>query len=272
MSPNIEKQLVQGFLKTPPLWQNTQFGLKQFYFPDIDILKFEPLSVPENIRLGHKMEHVCKQLLASSNRYEIVFHNLPIRVEKRTIGEIDFILKDLASQQLLHVELTYKFYLILPEISEPIHRLIGPNKRDMFFTKMEKIKNEQFPLAHTPQVKSLIVQKEPNISDIISQVCFKAQLFKPYHEKLLPIGPLDKQCIIGFWLKMEQFNTDEFKAFEYYIPSKTEWVISPHENVRWSSHNKTMVNININLIKKRAPMIWMRTSDADFEKLFVVWW
>ncbi len=272
MSSNIEKQLVQGFYKTPPLWQNIQFGLKQFEFPTTDISKFELLSVPENIRLGHKMEHVCKQLLIASKQYQIEFHNVPIRIEKRTIGEIDFILKDLATQQLLHLELTYKFYLILPEISEPVHRLIGPNKRDMFFRKMEKIKNYQFPLVHTPQVKTILCQKNPKITDIRSQVCFKAQLFKSYHQKHIQIEPLDIQCIIGFWLKIEQFNTDEFKKYEYYIPSKTEWVITPHENVIWSTHFETMMDISLRLLKKSSPMIWARTSDNTFEKFFVVWW
>ncbi|MEL6977000.1 MAG: DUF1853 family protein, partial [Bacteroidota bacterium] len=68
-----------------------------------------------------------------SKTYEVVLKNIPVLEGKTTVGEIDFILKDLVRDEVVHVELTYKFYVIDPSISEPIHRLLGPNRRDMFF-------------------------------------------------------------------------------------------------------------------------------------------
>ena len=135
-----------GFLNTPPLWENKQFDIQQFEFPSLDLHSFHPAPIPKNIRLGHQLEYVFKQLVDYSEVYDIVLYNLPIRQEKRTLGEIDFILHDTTGDQLIHVEMTYKFYLVDPAISKPIHRLIGPNKRDRFFDKMEKIKNKQFPI------------------------------------------------------------------------------------------------------------------------------
>jgi len=246
----IQKQCA-GFLGTPPLWINKQFGIVQFKFPEVAHNLVEPQTIPKKIRLGHQIEH---------------------RQHKRTIGEIDFILKNKESQRILHIELTYKFYLIRPEISEPIHRLMGPNKRDMFFTKMEKIKHQQFALLHSPEGISALAESEIDHTKIEHQSCFKAQLFKPYKNNLVNIRPLNTSCVCGSWISFEDFNTSEFKKFMFYIPIKSEWVIMPHNDVHWRTHYEISLDINIKLLKENSPMVWMKKSTHEMEKIVVVWW
>lgn len=261
-----------GFLNTPSIWEKEQFGIQQFEFPELNLKNFSPSPIPKNIRLGHQMEYVFKQLLEYSKAYEVVLHNLPIRQNKITLGEIDFILKDKKSQQLIHVELTYKFYIINTETSEPKYQFSGPNKRDMFYAKMEKIKNNQIPLLHSKEgVKTL---KNNNLDHIQmkQQCCFKAQLFKPYGSTSIEIQPLNKSCIVGYWLRFDDFRSQEFTNYQFYIPSKSEWVIEPHHWVSWKSHFDIMMEISFRLQKEIAPMVWMRKSEMDFEKFFVVWW
>ena len=118
----------QGFLNTPPLWLGEEYEIQQFSLPTVPPQSLNPKPIPLGIRLGHQMEYVFKQLVEYSNVYQVVLHNLQICQGKRTLGEIDFILKDLATDKLVHRELTYKFYIIDPEISEPLHKLIGPNR------------------------------------------------------------------------------------------------------------------------------------------------
>lgn len=261
-----------GFLETPPLWVNEQFNMVQFEFPLIDLEGFKPKPIPSKIRLGHQMEYVFKQLLEFSDTYEVLLHNLPIKDGKRTIGEIDFILKNLETQKLIHVELTYKFYIINPDISEPIHQLMGPNKRDMFFTKMEKIKNEQFSLLHTAQGTEALQALGLKVNEIEHQTCYKGQLFAPYNAEKVHIRPLNRKCIVGYWLKFTAFKTEEFKAYQYYIPFKSQWVIKPHDRVPWSSHYETLLDINLRMLKESAPMIWVKRDDGSIYKMFVVWW
>jgi len=261
-----------GFIKTPPLWIKEKFGLTQFEFPEMDLKEFVPEPIPDRIRLGHQMEYVFKQLIEYCPDYEVLLHNLPIRDEKQTIGEIDFILRETCTKELVHVELTYKFYIINPKISEPMHQLMGPNRRDMFFRKMEKIKNEQIPLLHSAPAVLTLKQIGLTSETISHQVCYKAQLFKPYASKINPVRPLNNNCIVGFWLKFEDFENLEFKDYTYYIPSKSEWVIAPQKDVVWSSHFEILTDINLRMLKENAPMVWMRKSETEYKKFFVVWW
>ena len=261
-----------GFLNTPPIWEKEQFDIQQFEFPSLELQSFQPKAIPGNIRLGHQVEYIFKQLVEYSDAYDVMLYNLPIRQGKRTLGEIDFILKDKTSDQLIHAELTYKFYLINPEIEEPIHRLIGPNRRDTFFLKMEKIKNKQFPLLHTEEGIRALDDLGIDHLKIEHQCSFKAQLFQPYDSEVVNIGPLNKNCLKGYWLRFDEFNQTEFEDAQYYLPTKSEWIIEPNNHVVWKSHVEIMMDINLRLLKEIAPMIWMKNSKAEYKKLFVVWW
>jgi len=268
---HLYKQAV-GFLNTPPLWKNEQFGIQQFELPLHDLVDFVPRAIPSKIRLGHQMEYIFKQLIEHCPNYEIVLHNLLVKNGNRTIGEIDFILKDVQTAKLIHIELTYKFYIINPEISEPIHQLMGPNRRDMFFTKMDKIKNQQFKLLHSEEGSKALAYHTIDHTKIRHLTCYKAQLFEPYGSKYLNIRPLNTNCITGYWLRFDDFNSDEFKKYSFYIPNKSKWVIEPDANVEWIPHFKTLMEVNLRMLKENAPMIWMKKSESEFEKFFVIWW
>lgn len=268
----MSKDQCIGFVHTPPLWFHEQFGIRQFEFPDIDLSDFNPETIPYRMRLGHQMEHVFKQLIEKSSQYDILLHNLPIKNGTRTIGEIDFILCPVATGGLLHIELTYKFYIIDTNITEPIHRLMGPNKRDMCFSKMEKIKNQQFPLLHSVEGCKMLEERGINPQKIEHQCCFKAQLFVPFDADSINIRPFNKACIVGYWLRFDAFGQKEFRSYTYYIPYKSEWVEPPRLNVPWRSHFEVLMDINLRMIKENAPLVWMKKSETEFEKFFVVWW
>jgi len=110
------KELLKGFVDTPPLWKNQQFGLDQFKFPHQDISDI-PIAVwPKNLRLGHQMEYVFYTLVQAGKNYEVALHNILVEEGKIRVGELDFILRNLTTNRYFHVELAYKFYIINPEI------------------------------------------------------------------------------------------------------------------------------------------------------------
>ena len=268
----MEKELCFGFYNTPPLWVNEQFGLTQFEFPEIDFNNFQASPIPERLRLGHKMEHVFEQLIQFSKDWNLIAKNLLVDKNKERLGELDFLIHHKPSKTNHHVELAYKFYIINPEITEPIHRLMGPNKRDMFYTKLDKLKEKQFPLLYAEELKEQLENLQIDALKIKQQACLKTQLFMPYNNNRVSIRPLNKNCIQGSWIRFDDFNTPEFKKLEYYIPFKQEWVLEPSANRIFTSHYSTLLDINLRMLKENAPMLWMKTPDGILEKLFVVWW
>jgi len=267
----IKEQCI-GFVNTYPLWIGNTFGIEQFEFPEVDLQGLLPETIPDNIRLGHQMEHVFKQLVKRSNEYQVVLHNLAVRQGGQTLGEIDFILESLEKKKLTHVELAYKFYIIDPEIKDPIHRLIGPNRRDSFFDKMEKIKHSQFPLLHSEEGSKTLAEHGVDHTQVEHQCCFKGQLFSKYGKDVIDIDGVNEDCLSGNWLRFDEFRSSDFKEGHHYIPTKSEWVVEPHVKVDWKSYNAIITEIDISLSRERAPMIWWRSPSGLFEKIFVVWW
>ena len=158
---------INGFLATPPLWTKTAFGLSQFEMPSIDLSTFVAQPIPSKLRLGHQIEYIFKQLLDQTERYKVLAHNIQILRDKNTIGELDFIVEDrFRESKKIHIELTYKFYILDDTIKEPIHRLIGPNRKDSFFTKMEKTRDKQLPLIFTPEGRTTLSTLDINADEL----------------------------------------------------------------------------------------------------------
>ncbi len=263
---------IQALLDSPPLWKDTQFDLKQFVVPSIDLTTFIPQPIPENIRLGHRIEHLFYQILSHSDNYEVLAHNIQIKNSNHTLGELDFIVRFRESVHPIHIELTYKFYIIDPAISDPIHRLMGPNRNDFFHAKLHKTKQKQLPLAYTNEAVTALETQEINVSSLEQQVCFLGQLFIPYGQSSPSIHPLNSACIVGFWIQMKDFEISPFVSYTYYITHKYEWIHAPHNNVVWSSHHEVLSEIQIKHVQKRAPIVWIKKNDNTIEKCFVVWW
>jgi uncharacterized protein len=263
---------IQGFISTPKLWDGKLLGVEQFEFPSINMHDFQPKPIPQNIRLGHQVEYIFHQLIAYSEQYEILLFNQPIKNENRTLGEIDFILKDTKENALLHIELTYKFYLIDDSKPNPIYQLIGPNKKDSFIEKINKIKNHQFKLLHKEETYNLLNNKLIDINKITSKVCFKGQLFIPFHKKKYSIEPFTKHSIYGFWITKIDFKSVYFLDFVYFIPTKKEWLVAPHNQVNWKNYDAIIIDISSLHSNFQSPMIWLKNSCNQIEKAFIVWW
>jgi len=262
----------EGFLNTPALWTGQSFGVQQFPFPRINLQEVTIQPMPSKRRLGHQIEHIFHQLLPYANQYAVVLNNLPIRENGITLGEIDFILKDISTNKLIHVELTYKFYLIDPNIPDPIKQLVGPNRKDRFFDKIQKITTKQFPLLQTAQGKKALETLDLDTKNIEHQCCFKGQLYRPYGQSYPIASNINKDCIKGYWLSRQVFDSSPYKDYEYYVPSKSEWVIEAHPNVSWLNHRDTLAVIQSLLTAERSPMVWIKKENGMLEKFFVVWW
>jgi len=259
-----------GFIDTQPLWKQEQFGIPQFRLPTFNLDSFSPIPIPTNLRLGHQVEYVFLELLKQHPDYKILAHSIQVKKGNTTIGELDFLLE--FKKVIYHIELSYKFYIIDPSISEPIHRLMGPNRKDMFFTKLEKTKHKQLPLLFSEECVPYMKELNIDPKTIVQQVIFIGQLFTPITGENPSIRPLNKKCIVGTWMRMKDLEQYSFSQSVYYIPQKREWLHKPHDKVSWQSHFDILMEVNIRLIAQNAPMVWRKLTDGSIDKFFVVWW
>lgn len=229
-------------------------------------------SIPSNVRLGHKIEHIFLKLIQHSRQYKVIGHNIPIRKEKVSLGEIDFLLQDIDSKQFIHIELTYKFYVVPEEGTNMALHLIGPNQRDSFKAKKERIINHQIPLLKTSEATSVLHRLHINPEELVHRVCFKSQLFIPFLVNNWDVAPFNPSCISGRWVPFHKFNSLEFYEHRYYLPTKPEWLLNPHNEVNWLRHSDILDVVTVQLKKRNSPLIWMKSSDFNMVKLFVLWW
>jgi hypothetical protein len=112
----------------------------------------------------------------------VAFENIQIVEEQKTIGEIDFIIENIKTKQLIHLELTYKFYLFDPNLSsETINNWIGHNRNDSLKEKLERLKTKQFPLLYHNCTKSTLHTIE--INEVSQPLYLLVSLFIPYKYK-----------------------------------------------------------------------------------------
>ena len=262
------KSRIASILKANSL-DSSITGLPTFNLSQLNLATDQEFQLPTNIRLGHLAEKIVSELIKSSTNYKVLYENVQVIEDKKTIGEIDFIIEDINTKQLIHMELAYKFYLFDPNISsEPINNWIGPNRNDSLKEKLEKLKRKQFPLLYHNCAKSKINNVE--IDEASQALCFLVSLFIPYEYKA-SFNPIYEKAIKGYFLNFETFNRLDHSAKTYYLPSKLEWGMDPSENKNWTEFNGVEKFINTSMKKKQALLCWEKCKDS-YLSFFIVWW
>jgi len=240
------------------------FNLSELNLPsDIDF------ELPTNLRLGHLVEKVVSELIKLSTNYRLLYENIQLVENNKTIGEIDFILKDENTNRLIHLELAYKFYLFDPNISsKPINNWIGPNRNDSLKEKLEKVKSKQFPLLYHPVAVSKF--NDLTLEKITQALCLLVSLFIPYDYKT-NLDPAYEKAIKGYYLNVDEFISLDHTDKTYYFPTKSEWGIDPSENETWDNFKNIEAKMMTSINQKKALLCWQNDKDA-YASFFIVWW
>ena len=256
-----------GFLQTPDIRNNYGSEIPVFEFPEVDITKeliaeLEKIDHPRNSVLGKRMESFFEIAIKFSTRYEHIASNIQVNQEKITLGELDFLLYDHQNNKPLHVELVYKIYILDPEVGQNERMLIGPNRKDSFLEKMEKITTRQLPLLKHPETQIYLKKYDLSLEEIEQQICFKAQLYSNDPNATLQDGQ---------YFSLQEFQQLEKNNALFYAPKKNLWSSKPESCNQWHSYSDLMEEICGLFQKKKSPLIWMKYEDR-FSRFFVVWW
>lgn len=259
---------INSIIKAPLLDDSTT-GFPTFDLSELNVNNNSIFQIPTKLRLGHLVEKIVSELIKSSSNYKVLHENLQIFEDKKTIGEVDFLIKEINTQQITHLELVYKFYLFDPKHSPELKKCwIAPNRNDSLVKKLDRLKENDFPLLYHDQTKSLL--KDIEIDQVTQALCLFVSLYIPYEFKG-NFSPIITNAIKGFYLNHKIFNNLDHSNKKYYLPIKTEWGMDPSANETWTSIEVMEELIDRNMKQKRAILCWQKNKDS-YLSFFIVWW
>ncbi|MEH6389617.1 MAG: DUF1853 family protein [Pseudomonas profundi] len=137
------------------------YRLKQLDADPVPLQQLIPVS--RDLRLGNYYERLWQALLHLAPDVRILAHNVALRDNGHTLGELDLLIEDPAGA-VVHLELAVKFYLGMPEqlsglkpadsveratvaCSSPHCTWRGPDPRDTLHDKVSRLRDHQLKLT-----------------------------------------------------------------------------------------------------------------------------
>jgi hypothetical protein len=259
---NTQKQFL-GFYETNHLFNNLN-NLKQFDFEEIDLsnLQIDKLEINQKLPLGKRVELFFEHYLFLSKRYNLIKKNIQIIDNKKTLGEIDFIIFDNKEKCFKHIELVYKYYLYDISFEKELDRYIGPNKDDTLVKKLDKLKHKQLPLLFNEKTKAYL--EDIDFNNIKQEICFKANIYVPFYKKSLDIH--FKENIRGFYIGYNEFKNDQyFKSCEYFMPHRYDWVDFNPPKSSYISFEEILPHLDFFINHKKSPLLWIKEKNKIFQ-------
>ncbi len=211
-------------------WFNTNFALHQEWLWQLDAEpeKLEAFQESEyRLPLGKKFERLIQFWLEESPYYELIANNVQLVSGKTTVGEIDFIFKEVLSGEVFHMEVACKFYLGFKN-SKSWDHWIGPNGTDNLALKMNKL-NEQLTVTSTSAGHAFLNQiKLPKPKSVL---LMKGMFFHHYQSLLRHNAPVfsTKNYASGWWVRLSELD--------HFFSSEGTWMVLPKSD--WLSNYET---------------------------------
>jgi len=244
-------------------------GYVPFNLLDLHLDSIPKVILPIDRRLGHLVEHVVSEAIEASSNFEIIAENIQLVEDKQTIGELDFIVRDLHNLDVIHLELAYKFYLYDPSISgKEMENWIGPNRNDSLVEKLKKLNERQFPLLY----HEMMTAKFPalQIEKVQQKLCLIPNLYIPLRMELKLRGEYH-HFIKGHYYTFDEFKSNSNEENEYCIPPKRAWGMIPSDNEEWISRKEFLYQLKPIIDKGRSPLCWQKAGN-ECSEFFVVSW
>jgi hypothetical protein len=162
-------------------WVEDRFTrhLDWIYKQDEDPTQLMNYLANEHIELvGKRFEALMKYWFTHHPDFQLLLSNIQVKQQERTLGEIDFILKDHWSEETYHLEIACKYYYAHAP-SADWNEWWGPNHQDRLALKMQKF-HAQTGLLRTAEGRA--VMRSHGLKRMPSAVLLKGYLFFPYNQ------------------------------------------------------------------------------------------
>lgn len=222
--------LVSGNIDDVHWWSNidclTEFNdcLNELHKLDLDpqpLIKH--LVNLKNRRLGSIFEGLISYWLIISPNFKELYQNIQLIEDKHTYGEIDFIIKEISTDKVIHLEVAVKFYLGCKPYEDP-YRWFGTNTKDQLGKKIAHLKTHQTQLSssYPDKLKKYVVHT------IDAKHCFvKGRLFYPEDSNIPPQNlSLVDNHLRGRWSYVDKVS-DSKKMIKI---NKSHWLATLNTN------------------------------------------
>lgn len=180
-------------------------------YPD-ELIQF--LQQVKSTRLGLRFETLLWFWLQDKNNpyFELLGHSIQHHKDGKTLGEMDFLIRNKVSQRIEHWEVCLKYYLAAADLH--LATWIGLNPEDTFAHKLNHLAQHQFQFEHalgyTIDARYTVI---------------KGQLYLPKIHQNLP-NWLNNARRLGTW---QEHIPDQKQKWRYL--TRPEW-LCPNKNTR----------------------------------------
>ncbi|WP_154180286.1 DUF1853 family protein [Vibrio furnissii] len=214
------KQLTEWVASTPSLFQPSPPIAGKT--PFIHYIPTEWPVYQGNQRLGFLYQYLCQQLFTATPRYNAVSEEIQLNQAGRTLGSLDFIVKNRRTEQYEHWEVAVKFYLLHQGL------WYGPNAQDRLDLKLAHMLEHQLPLS----ASDAFMNTYPLWANAQQNLLMQGRLYmNPFEPENIPnecLGfALNTSQINGYWCYQDQQAQIEEPL---YTLTKAQWLTGRTED------------------------------------------
>jgi len=216
--------------KKSPIWSNNSWSLQEYEKSKklLTTCDNDPSELTEAVkpwprfRLGKYYESLWSFWLKKNPRYELLYENLQLHKNGITLGEFDFILRDLKTKKTAHWEVSVKFYLGYGDTSLP-SSWYGLQFNDRLDKKADHLNQQQCQLSKSYEGKLFLSQKNIHVDEV--RVILKGRLFYPSTtgNNQIPQNS-NPQHLKSEWKTFSDFITNhQQQPYQWVILNKSQW-------------------------------------------------
>lgn len=159
-------------------------------------------------RLGHYFEALYACLLTEVLGWQVLARNLPVRTAGRTLGELDFLVRNPMTGQVEHHEIAVKFYLGHPGVDGGPDLWYGPDARDRLDLKTRRLLEHQSRLAEQEATRAVLAAMGLPVPDC-ARVLMPGYLFYPCDGGVMAPAQVPRDHLRGRWQRASALSDVE---------------------------------------------------------------
>ena len=224
----------------------------------------EPYSTDlEKLRLGKYAEELLYFYFKNSPKYSLLGHNIQLIDDKLTVGEIDYLLQENSTGNLIHLELAIKYFLKINIDGED--QWIGPSTKDNLSRKRNKLINHQLRLVED---YNRLIPAELQKKHFTPQLLLKGAEFIHLKEYAITENPYKN----AWWLHIENLKNIHQENQQYSIvPNRKDWIFPFNHRLERMSFDLLEIEL-IDYLKLQNEILISRFSEdgTPLDRGFVV--